>query len=122
MTTPGPDQDEAARGETAFKPSAPPRPQGVQFTPGTIIAGRYRISGILGSGLFIDVPKQVERLDAHVGSVQAAPELRSAIPSLRDWYGRLSDDLHAARADESLFTKALDSINKHLDIRRAVEF
>jgi hypothetical protein len=47
-------------------------------------------------------------------------ELRSAMPSLREWYARLSDDLHAARGDESLFSTALDSINKHFDICRAV--
>lgn len=48
-------------------------------------------------------------------------EQRSAMPSLREWYARLSDDLHAARGDELLFATALDSINKHFDIRRAFE-
>ena len=50
MTTPSPDQDETARVETDVKPSAPSRVHGVQFAPGMIVAGRYRISGILGSG------------------------------------------------------------------------
>lgn len=58
-----------------------------------------------------------EIMEAYASTIP--PELRSAIPSLREWYGKLSDDLHAARGDEALFAKAMDSINKHFDIRRA---
>jgi len=50
MTTPSPDPDGTPRVETDLKPTAPRRSHAVQFAPGTIIAGRYRISGILGSG------------------------------------------------------------------------
>jgi hypothetical protein len=46
-------------------------------------------------------------------------ELRSVMPSLRDWYAKLSEDIHAARGDKSLFTAALDGINRHFDMRRA---
>ena len=53
MATPG--QGETARAETAVKPTASPRTRGVQFAPGTIIAGRYRSSGILGSGGMAEV-------------------------------------------------------------------
>ncbi len=50
MTTPSPDPDGTPRVETDLKPTAPQRSHAAQFAPGTIIAGRYRISGILGSG------------------------------------------------------------------------
>jgi hypothetical protein len=59
-----------------------------------------------------------EIMEAYASKIP--PDLRSAMPSLREWYAKLSDDLHGARGDDNLFAKALDSINKHFDIRRAV--
>jgi hypothetical protein len=43
---------------------------------------------------------------------------RDQMPSLRHWYDKLSEALHAARSDEPLFEKALEEIDRHFDIRR----
>ena len=50
MTTPAGDADATARIESDVR--ATPRHRGPesQFAPGTIVAGRYRIASILGSG------------------------------------------------------------------------
>jgi hypothetical protein len=94
MTTSSPGQDEAARAETAFKPSAPPRPQGVQFTPGTIIAGRYRISGILGSGGMGEVYRADDtKLDQPV-ALKFLPARLARDPVL---LGRLHDEVRLGR-------------------------
>lgn len=44
--------------------------------------------------------------------------VRDTMPSLREWYDKLSEALHAARADVSLFEEARTEIEKHFDIRR----
>lgn len=44
---------------------------------------------------------------------------RDQMPSLRQWYVRISEALHAARADSDLFRDALDAISNHFEIRRA---
>jgi hypothetical protein len=50
---------------------------------------------------------------------QTLPEPhRSSMPSLREWYGRLSEALHAAKADEALFEQAKEEIERHFEIRR----
>jgi hypothetical protein len=50
---------------------------------------------------------------------QILPEkLRDEMPSLREWYGKLSDALHTAREDAQLFEDARAEIEKHFDIRR----
>ena len=50
---------------------------------------------------------------------QILPEkLRDEMPSLREWYGKLSDALHSAREDAQLFEDARAEIEKHFDIRR----
>ena len=48
MTTPSPDADATARVDSDVRRY--PRGAQPQFAPGTMIAGRYRIAGILGSG------------------------------------------------------------------------
>lgn len=40
------------------------------------------------------------------------------MPSLREWYGRLSEPIHAAKADEGLFEEAREAIEQHFEIRR----
>lgn len=40
------------------------------------------------------------------------------MPSLRSWYGRLSEALHAAKEDEALLAEARANIEQHFDIRR----
>jgi hypothetical protein len=50
MTTPAGDEDATARVETDVRPTPRHRSAESQFAPGTIIAGRYRIASLLGSG------------------------------------------------------------------------
>jgi hypothetical protein len=45
-------------------------------------------------------------------------EHRGHMPSLRDWYDRLSDAIHGVREDVELFEKAKADIERHFDIRR----
>jgi serine/threonine-protein kinase len=94
MTTPRPGQGETARLETAVKPSAPPRAHGVQFSPGTIIAGRYRISGILGSGGMGEVYRADDtKLDQPV-ALKFLPARLARDPIL---LGRLHDEVRHGR-------------------------
>jgi hypothetical protein len=68
MTTPSPEPDATPRAETDVKASAPLRSQGVQFVPGTIIASRYRIAGMLGSGGMGEVYREdLSRLLRRIG-------------------------------------------------------
>jgi hypothetical protein len=43
---------------------------------------------------------------------------RDSIPSLREWYGRLSDPIRAAKDDGEVFNEAKEAIDLHFDIRR----
>jgi len=43
---------------------------------------------------------------------------RSTTPSLREWYDRLSEPIHAAREDGTLFEDAREAIEKHFEIRK----
>jgi hypothetical protein len=45
--------------------------------------------------------------------------IRPMIPSLGDCYSRLSEALHAARADEPLFDEMRGRIEQHFDFRAA---
>src|SRR5262249_47468291 len=47
-----------------------------------------------------------------------APDLSSRMPSLREWYDKLSAALHEARENAALFENAIVEINQHFDIRR----
>lgn len=57
-----------------------------------------------------------EILDAYYESL--LPNLKSEMPSLREWYENLSVPLHAGKDDAEVFTKAKEAIDKHFDIRR----
>lgn len=46
------------------------------------------------------------------------PNQRDSMPSLREWYGKLSEALHEARGDEQLWEAAFDAIQHHFDVRR----
>ena len=50
MTTPAPDPEKTARMQSDALHTPRSRKGDAQFAPGTIVAGRYRIAGILGSG------------------------------------------------------------------------
>lgn len=43
---------------------------------------------------------------------------KNQMPSLREWYDKLSDALHSAREDQTLFNTAKTEIERHFDIRR----
>jgi hypothetical protein len=46
------------------------------------------------------------------------PNLRDTMPSLGEWYDKLSEALHGAKEDAELFEAARERIEKHFDIRR----
>ena len=43
---------------------------------------------------------------------------RDHMPSFREWYDKLSEALHLARADAALFEKAREEVERHFEIRR----
>jgi hypothetical protein len=47
--------------------------------------------------------------------------LRDSMPSLAEWYEKLSVALHAADPDEALFKDAQEKIEKHCEIRKAMD-
>lgn len=50
---------------------------------------------------------------------QTLPEKqRDHMPSLKDWYERLSGAIHSASQDEALFESAREAIDQHFDFRR----
>jgi hypothetical protein len=57
-----------------------------------------------------------EIMDAYAKTIPQ--ELRSAMPSLREWFDRISDALHSARKDDVLFENAQREIDRHFDMRR----
>lgn len=57
-----------------------------------------------------------EILDAYYETLRS--NLKSEMPSLREWYENLSVPLHAGKDDAEVFTKAKEAIDKHFDIRR----
>jgi hypothetical protein len=48
------------------------------------------------------------------------PNVRDSMPSLAEWYGKLSAALHSADPDEELFKNAQEKIEKHFEIRKAM--
>jgi hypothetical protein len=47
--------------------------------------------------------------------------LRDSIPSLAEWYDKLSAAIHSANPDEELFKNAQGKIEKHFEIRKAMD-
>ena len=95
MTTPSPDTDETARIASSEERSSRRRPAQVsQFAPGTIIAGRYRIAGILGSGGMGEVYRADDtKLDQPV-ALKFLPARLARDPIL---LGRLHDEVRLGR-------------------------
>jgi hypothetical protein len=48
------------------------------------------------------------------------PNVRDSMPSLAEWYDKLSAAIHAASPDEELFKTAQEKIEKHFEIRKAM--
>jgi hypothetical protein len=49
---------------------------------------------------------------------QLPEQQRSQMPSLKDWYGRLSEAIHEGREDQELYSEARDEIVRHFEFRR----
>lgn len=58
-----------------------------------------------------------EELMEEYGKTLPDPQ-RSTMPSLREWYEKLSAPIHAAREDAKLFEEAREAIGQHFEIRR----
>ncbi|MDP9190176.1 MAG: serine/threonine protein kinase [Acidobacteriota bacterium] len=95
MTTPTPDTDKTTRIESSDERSSRRRQVTVsQFAPGTIIAGRYRIAGILGSGGMGEVYRADDtKLDQAV-ALKFLPARLARDPIL---LGRLHDEVRLGR-------------------------
>jgi hypothetical protein len=71
-----------------------------------------RITGISGKNTGDEILSEYAKtLPANV---------RDSMPSLAEWYGKLSGALHSADADQELFTNAQEKIEKHFEIRKAM--
>jgi hypothetical protein len=46
------------------------------------------------------------------------PAYRDLMPSLKEWYGKLSEPIHTGRADGPLFDRARAEIERHFEMRR----
>ena len=57
-----------------------------------------------------------EILTAYLGTIPK--NLRETMPSLAEWYDKLSEALHGAKEDAALFDSARQKIEEHFDIRR----
>ena len=95
MTTPSPNADETARMESSDERFARrPRAQASQFAPGTLIAERYRIAGILGAGGMGEVYRADDtKLDQPV-ALKFLPARLARDPIL---LGRLHDEVRLGR-------------------------
>ncbi len=95
MATPPPDSDKTARVESSDERSPRRRPDQVsQFAPGTVIANRFRIAGILGSGGMGEVYRADDtKLDQQV-ALKFLPARLARDPIL---LGRLHDEVRLGR-------------------------
>ncbi len=94
MTTPSPDAELTARIESSDERPRRRPGQVSQFAPGTIIAGRYRIAGILGSGGMGEVYRADDtKLDQPV-ALKFLPARLARDPIL---LGRLHDEVRLGR-------------------------
>jgi hypothetical protein len=57
-----------------------------------------------------------ELMDAYAQLIP--PEKRSLMPSLKEWYGKLSEVIHAGREDADVFKQASEAIHRHFEFRR----
>jgi serine/threonine-protein kinase len=94
MTTPSADEEATARVETDAQTTPRSRGRVEQFTPGAIIAGRYRISAILGAGGMGEVYRADDlKLDQPV-ALKFLPARLARDPLL---LGRLHDEVRLGR-------------------------
>jgi hypothetical protein len=43
---------------------------------------------------------------------------RSSMPSLKEWYGKLSESIHSADEDEAMLVEAFEAVDRHFEFRR----
>ena len=94
MTSPSPDPDATARVESDVRYPSQPRGPQVQFAPGTMIAGRYRIAGILGSGGMGEVYRADDIKLGQAVALKFLPARLARDPML---LGRLHDEVRLGR-------------------------
>lgn len=71
-----------------------------------------RVTGISGKATGSEILSEYAKtLPSH---------LRDSMPSLAEWYDKLSAAIHAANPDEGLFKEAQVKIEKHFEIRKAM--
>jgi hypothetical protein len=58
-------------------------------------------------------------LDAYSDTIP--PNLRGFMPSLREWYDKLSEPIHSAKEDVQTFENARSAVEKHFRIREVHE-
>jgi hypothetical protein len=96
----------------------------IAFNSGKVLAGLFylrtfveqfarRITGMAGRATGDEI------LDAYYKGLPS--EHKDRMPSLREWYDKLSDALHSARADAVLFEAAKSAIEKHFQIRNVYD-
>jgi hypothetical protein len=93
----------------------------IAFNSGKTLAGLFylrtfieqfgrRITGIAGKATGDEI------FDVYYKTLSL--KLADQMPSLREWYDKLSDPIHSAREDTALFESARVEIERHFDFRR----
>jgi len=96
----------------------------IAFNSGKILAGLFylrtfieqfarRVTGLTGRVTGDEI------MDAYYKGLPAPN--KDQMPSLREWYDKLSEALHSAKQDVALFETAKAQIEKHFDMRRVFE-
>ncbi|HUP60983.1 MAG TPA: serine/threonine-protein kinase [Thermoanaerobaculia bacterium] len=94
MTTPAPDAEKTARMESGSPRPSRQRGMEAQFAPGTIIAGRYRIASILGSGGMGEVYRADDTKLGQQVALKFLPQRLARDPLLLE---RLHDEVRLGR-------------------------
>jgi hypothetical protein len=96
----------------------------IAFNSGKILAGLFylrtfieqfarRVTGLTGRVTGDEI------MDAYYKALPAPN--KDQMPSLREWYDKLSEAVHSAKEDVALFETAKAQIEKHFDMRRVFE-
>ena len=94
----------------------------IAFQTGNILAALFYLRTFIEqfarrkTGMLDDKRTGDELLSAYADTLPM--NLRDTMPSLKEWYDRLSDAIHTAKEDDKLFKEAREKIEEHFDIRR----